>query len=143
MPIRPEHRWLYPIDWPLISRHIRFERDGRFGPGRCDVCARPHEQLVFQVADGRWFDVAEGTWRTDRGKRCRPPAVADIVAGRHALSRLAACHRDHDPTHNRPRNLARWCGRHHLAHDQAEHLRRRRVTYRRRRALGDLFEGHY
>ncbi len=28
MPIRAEMRWFYPIDWPQISRHVRFERAG-------------------------------------------------------------------------------------------------------------------
>ena len=26
MPIRAEMRWFYPIDWPQLSRHVRFER---------------------------------------------------------------------------------------------------------------------
>lgn len=26
MPIRPENRWLYPIDWPQLSDMIRFGR---------------------------------------------------------------------------------------------------------------------
>jgi hypothetical protein len=29
MPIRPEHVFLYPIDWPLLSHHVRFVRAGR------------------------------------------------------------------------------------------------------------------
>jgi len=53
---------------------------------------------------------------------------------------LATAHRDHDPTHNRPRNLAALC---HILHDKAEHLRRRRLTYLARRALGELFTGPY
>jgi hypothetical protein len=28
MPIRAEMRWFYPIDWPQLSRHVRFERAG-------------------------------------------------------------------------------------------------------------------
>ena len=32
MPIRPELRWFYPIDWPELSRAIRFGRAG----GRCE-----------------------------------------------------------------------------------------------------------
>jgi hypothetical protein len=36
MPIKPELRWFYPIDWPQISRHVRFERAG----GRCQGCGR-------------------------------------------------------------------------------------------------------
>lgn len=26
MPIRPEHVFLYPIDWPQLSYHVRFVR---------------------------------------------------------------------------------------------------------------------
>ena len=28
MPIRPEHVFLYPIDWSQLSRHVRFVRAG-------------------------------------------------------------------------------------------------------------------
>jgi hypothetical protein len=42
-----------------------------------------------------------------------------------------------------PRDLAALCQRCHIFHDKAEHLRRRRLTYFNRRALGDLFIGPY
>ncbi|SEG69760.1 hypothetical protein SAMN04488144_14530 [Methylobacterium sp. 190mf] len=31
MPIRPEHRFFYPIDWPQLSAVIRFRRAGYRG----------------------------------------------------------------------------------------------------------------
>ena len=37
MPIKAEMRWFYPIDWPQLSNHIRFERAG----GVCQRCGRP------------------------------------------------------------------------------------------------------
>jgi hypothetical protein len=37
MPIRPEMRWFYPIDWPQISRQVRFER----ARGVCENCSNP------------------------------------------------------------------------------------------------------
>ncbi len=40
MPIRREHRFFYPINWPQLSAAIRFRRVG----GRCEVCRRPHGQ---------------------------------------------------------------------------------------------------
>ena len=52
-------------------------------------------------------------------------------------------HRDHDPTNNDGANLAALCQRCHILHDKLEHLRRRRLTYLARRALGDLFTGPY
>jgi hypothetical protein len=49
MPIRPEFRWLYPIDWPQLSALIRFKR----ARGCCEGCGRLHGQIVFHLGDGR------------------------------------------------------------------------------------------
>ena len=56
---------------------------------------------------------------------------------------LATAHLDHDPTNNRPRNLKAFCQRCHMLHDRKEHQRRRWLTLRQRKALGDLFLGQY
>jgi hypothetical protein len=56
---------------------------------------------------------------------------------------LAAAHLDHDPANNGLRNLRSLCQRCHLTHDRPHHLAQRRITYLRRRALGDLFLGPY
>ena len=138
MPIRPEHRWLYPIDWHELSQAIRFGR----AKGRCETCGRPHGLEVRHLGDGRWWDEAAATWRTGDGR---------ILKGRPAPSTYApvtrvilpAAHLDHDPTNNRPGNLKALCQRCHILHDREEHGRRRRLTYRTRKALGDLFIGPY
>src|SRR5919107_302651 len=49
VPIRPELRYLYPIDWPEVSRWVRFVR----ARGRCEVCRRPHGRTVLRLDDGR------------------------------------------------------------------------------------------
>ncbi len=67
MPIRPEHRFFYPIDWPQLSAAIRFRR----ARGRCEECARPHLQRVFHLGDGRWWDVEIAGWRDGQGRRLR------------------------------------------------------------------------
>jgi hypothetical protein len=56
---------------------------------------------------------------------------------------LAAAHLDCDPTNNRLANLKSLCQRCHMLHDRPHHLAQRRITYRRRYALGDLFLGPY
>jgi hypothetical protein len=61
MPIKPEMRGYYPIDWPRISQRVRFER----AAGICQGCGRPHGMTVRCLPDGRWFDAA------------RPPCVAE------------------------------------------------------------------
>lgn len=133
MPIRPEHRWLHPIDWPELSKAIRFGR----AKGRCETCARPHGLAIECTADGRWRDG--DVWRDGRGRKVPMPDVAT----RTTLVYLATAHLDHDPANNRARNLKAFCQRCHILHDQREHARRRRLTHRMGKALGDLFAGPY
>jgi hypothetical protein len=56
---------------------------------------------------------------------------------------LATAHLDGDPTNNRMTNLRALCQRCHMLQDRPHHLAQRWITYRRRRALGDLFLGSY
>lgn len=139
MPIRPEIRWFYPIDWSHISARVRFVR----ARGRCECCGRPHGARVTQLADGRWWDEAGQLWRDDAGQ---PAAWPDIVEFTRAVPKqiwLGTAHLDHDPQNSRLRNLRAFCQRCHLRHDRLEHRRRRRLNRLRRRALGDLFAGTY
>jgi hypothetical protein len=80
----------------------------------------------------------------DLARRVREALVVESL-GQIRTTRvvLAAAHRDHDPTNNKPRNLAALCQRCHLLHDKEEHRRRRWLTLFRRKALGDLFLGQY
>jgi hypothetical protein len=71
MPIRPQFRWFYPIDWRELSAVIRFER----AKSRCERCRRPHGQVVYHLGDGRWWDEAELTWRNGRGRKLKGVAV--------------------------------------------------------------------
>jgi len=142
MPIRPENRWLYPIDWPQLSDVIRFERAG----GRCEGCGRPHGRLVCHLGDGRWWDDAAHVWRNGRGRSLKLVPLGELPEGIKILTTqvvLACAHLDHDPSNNDPRNLKALCQRCHILHDKVEHLRQRWFTYRLRKALGDLFLGPY
>jgi hypothetical protein len=141
MPIRREHRFFYPIDWPQLSAVIRFRR----ARGRCEVCARPHGQRVFHLGDGRWWDAEAASWRDGRGRIVCLAIGTDDVLGQVRTTRvvLAAAHRDHDTANNTNRNLAAFCQRCHLLHDRPEHQRRRWLTLFRRKAIGDLFRGPY
>ncbi|MHA0337171.1 hypothetical protein [Sphingomonas aquatilis] len=134
MPIMAEHRWLYPIDWPELSRLIRFGR----AKGRCEHCRRPHGRRVFHLGDGRWWDADRRQWRDGRGRRVRAPGSGVAAIVRVTRVYIACAHLNHDPTDNAPRNLAALCQRCHMIHDAAEHRRRRWLNAYRRRALGDL-----
>jgi len=139
MPIRPELRWYYPIDWKQLSRSIRFGRAG----GRCETCARPHGETVTCLPGGRWLDEAAGHWRNGTGRRAARPTPSELAAARTTRVVLAAAHLDHDVAHNHPRNLRSLCQRCHIMHDRPYHLAQRWLTYRGRLAMGDLLDGPY
>lgn len=136
MPIRPENRWLYPIDWPQLSAAVRFDRAG----ARCERCARPHLRLIAHLGDGRWWDPENACWRTSTGRRIRKRSPFDLVAVRMTYVVLACAHLDHDPANSAPANLAALCQRCHMLHDAAEHRWQRWWNAYRLRALRDLFE---
>jgi hypothetical protein len=142
MPIRPETRWLYPIDWRELSRVIRFGR----AKGRCEVCRRPHRTFVCHLGDGRWFDEDDQVWRDGHGRKLRThKSAAFPLPQAHGFTFvvLACAHLDHDPTNNVASNLASLCQRCHMLHDAAAHRRQRWWSAFRARALGDLLTGPY
>lgn len=142
MPIKPERRWLYPIDWRELSAAVRLGRAG----GCCEACRRPHLAWICQAADGSWYDPDRGCWRDRRGRKLRRRGGAALpLPYPHKVTRvvLACAHLDHDPANNAAGNLMALCQGCHLAHDRAEHRRRRWSTWRASKALGDLFAGPY
>ena len=139
MPIHPALKTHYASDWRLISDAIRFDRAG----GRCEACGRPHRRLICALADGRWFDPQRQIWRDGRGELAPEPRPGDAASMRRVRVVIATAHLDHDPANRDPANLRALCQRCHLRHDLAAHLRQRRVTCRRRYAIGDLFLGLY
>lgn len=140
MPIRPENRCLYPIDWPQLSAVVRFKIAG----GRCQHCKRPHGRTVQHLGDGRWFDEDTATWRDGNGRTIRSRSPRSLLS-EPLTTRvvLATAHLDGNPTNNGAANLRALCQRCHMLHDQPEHRRRRWLTFRKRKALGDLFSGPY
>ena len=92
MPIRPELRWLYPIDWPQISHWVRFVR----AKGRCQFCGRSHGEIVHHLGDGRWWDEAQQIWRDGRGRR--PPRLPRMCR----FGRPRSCWRQHISITTRP-----------------------------------------
>ncbi|CAA2161277.1 hypothetical protein MBRA_06436 [Methylobacterium brachiatum] len=141
MPIRRQHRFFCPIDWPQLSCMIRFAR----ARGRCEGCGRPHGRTAIHLGDGRWWDDVAAAWRDGRGRRVHvAPGTVDLLGiARRTRVVLAAAHRDHDTANNAGANLAAFCQRCHLIHDRPEHRRRRWATLFQRKALGDLFRGPY
>jgi hypothetical protein len=139
MPIKPELLALYPPDWHEISQRIRFVRAG----GRCEACRRPHGWTVYTLPDGRWYDAAAQSWVSERGEPAAGPSLIERWTVLVVRVVLSCAHVDHDPSHNWEGNLRAWCQRCHLSHDAPHHLVQRRITFRFRSAIGDLFDGLY
>lgn len=140
MPIKKALQGFYPIDWPELSRAIRFGR----AKGKCEQCSRPHGRTISHLGDGRWFDPEGDIWRDGQGRAIDWLEFSDYQEQlRQTRIVLATAHLDHDPTNNSAANLRALCQRCHLHHDRQEHRKQARITIRQRRALGDLFDGPY
>lgn len=126
MPIRADLKPLYGPAWHAISQRIRFER----AKGRCEACDRAHGAIVYALPGSGWLDPADV-----------PRSQIDFLRPIKVV--LTTAHLDHDPTHSEDGNLMALCQRCHLTYDFAHHQAQRRLTYRSRLALGDLFEGSY
>lgn len=109
MPIRPEDKQRYPVNWPQISRAVK-EAAG----WRCECageCGRDH---------GRPCGKAHGEPGCKSG--------AKIV--------LTTAHLDHTPEHCDPANLRAWCQACHLAYDRDHHAATRARTRAAKAAAG-------
>ena len=140
MPIKPELRYYYPIDWPQVSHWVRFVR----AKGRCEACAAGRMARSCAIS----ATAAGGTRHARSGATAaaaRSPALLWPSSSRSGPPRWCWRRRISTtiPAHcgRRHRNVKALCQRCHLLHDRPEHRRRIRLTLRRRRALGDLFSG--
>ena len=133
MPILPENRERYPPSWPEISRRIREERAG----GRCECmgqCGIDHAKQAAELElDLDAARPGDADWPLQRCQArhggLHPQTGAKVV--------LTVMHLDHAPENLAEGNLLAGCQLCHNRYD-APH---RRETRRRRKALGDLFEG--
>lgn len=117
MPIRPENRDRYPIDWPAISAGVK-ERAG-WRCECCGECGRPRDHLT---AEGRC------------GNRHLQPAYG---TGSRVI--LTTAHLDHTPENCDPENLRAMCQGCHLHYDRGHHAETAAAT--RRLALADGGQG--
>ncbi|MCJ2134829.1 hypothetical protein MKK69_12285, partial [Methylobacterium sp. J-026] len=74
MPIRPEHRFFYPLDWRELSMAIRFGR----AQGRRESRGPPHGRIVLHLGHRPRWCADASRWRDGWGRRIRIAAEADI-----------------------------------------------------------------
>jgi len=113
MPIKPENRSKYPVNWREISDAIRFDRAG----SRCE-CA--------------------GECGLHNGKRCteKHGKPAQYAKGRVILT---VAHLNHDEVDCRPENLKAMCQRCHLRYDRELHKHNSALTRRQKKLNYELF----
>jgi 5-methylcytosine-specific restriction endonuclease McrA len=96
VPIRPENKDRYPLNWKAISHEIRFVRAG----GRCEC----HGECGRGTHDGRCPNIHRG----------RAYGTGSEVI-------LTTAHLDHTPENVDPANLKALCQGCHLFYDREHH----------------------
>lgn len=114
--------------------------------GCCEVCGLPNgtticrnpdcldEYLIFDLDLMGYLDM-DGD-----------PVRLSELPGWYADSKeiavvLTVGHRNHDPSDNRPENLACWCQLHHLRHDAPHHAKNAARTRGRKRREAKVAQG--
>lgn len=141
MPIRPENRSRYPVDWPQISARVR-ARAGQC----CELCGVKNHALGGRLRDGTWCSASprgeerlglvwpkpgEFWWCSDADGHMYELRIVRIV--------LTVAHLDHQPENCAEQNLKAMCQRCHLRYDQAHHAQTAARTRREGKARADLF----
>lgn len=126
MPIRPENRARYPVEWPKIRAQI-LERAGH-------KCEGSPAYPDCRAPNG-WYRL------TRTGELLeKEDATAHAYLG-YASSRIVLTigHLDHTPENCDQSNLRAWCQRCHLNYDATHHKETAYRTRRTGRAASDLF----
>lgn len=139
MPIKPENRGRYPVNWKEIRAEI-LKRAGDC----CEQCKAPNRLMIargegpdagtYITEDAEVYDDADGTHRGYA-------RMSDYTYDRWIRVVLTIAHLDHTPENCAPENLRAWCQRCHLRYDAKHHAENARRTRRERKAVGDLFSG--
>lgn len=124
MPIKPENRARYPVNWAEIRAAI-LQRAGN--------CCEWPGCGVANHAIGYW----QGPSFVKLCMKDEAPNMdieaAELADGFKVIEIvLTIAHRDHIPEHCEPENLAAWCQRHHLAYDHHHHITNAYMTRKAR-----------
>lgn len=148
MPIKPENKALYPVDWPAIRGSILQRAQMRCEHPGCG--ARQYDVGYWAHWGGgplQWFEIERNLPTYAQAKQ----RAAEIhferygdgpaQAGEHKIIVvvLTVAHLNHQPEDCRPENLAAMCQRHHLAYDHEHHKVTAYRTRKEAAQTADLF----
>ena len=137
MPIKPENKHRYPVDWPRISHQQKVAAGWR-----CQDCNVRHMAWGWRAADGRFQDLPGGMKESLLRRGARAPLDAELPSGEVVgviEIVLSVGHIDQAPENCAPENLRCWCQACHNRHDQPYRLEHRREREREEMGTADLF----
>jgi hypothetical protein len=134
MPVKPENRALYPVNWSAISYDAKERASWRCQHPGC----RAQQYDVGQWDGEHWYSHGHfGHELPEAYSQARQYAaeVQFSLTGddpepdpRIIVIVLTTAHLDHDPTNCDPGNLAALCQRHHLRYDHGHHMQSAYMT---------------
>lgn len=127
MPIRPENKARYPVNWPEISASIRERAEHK-----CEKCGVPNYEYGGRAPDGSWHKALPLGEKLLRLEWPQPGEYAFCEGWPTKLRIvrivLTVAHLNHTPEDCRPENLKCWCQRCHLFYDRKHHAANARRT---------------
>ncbi|OAZ14360.1 hypothetical protein TH15_00635 [Thalassospira profundimaris] len=136
MPISPENRALYPINWPQIREKILTR-----AKNHCEWCGVRNHAWGFRTDKGRFISVGKRPLRKSGHKDTPFYLARNGTSHRIVKIVLTIAHvHNPDPADCRDENLAALCQRCHNRHDAPMRRENAKRTRRAKMAIGDLFD---
>lgn len=140
MPIKPENRARYPVDWPEIRLRILRRAGYRCEHAGCG--ARQYAVGVWQ--NGVFLPVAQDGDTYSQARQNAADAHFTLYGDgpcdrKIIVIVLTIAHLDHQPENCADDNLRALCQRHHLAHDHDHHRANAQATRRAKAGTAELF----
>lgn len=137
MPIKPENRARYPVNWNEIRKRI-LARAGHC----CEQCHVPNRARIARGqnddADTYMMDDAK-VYCANTGEYLGQTHMSDYNVGRMTTVVLTIAHLDHTPEHCDDSNLRALCQRCHLAYDRDHHRANAQATRRAKAGTLEMF----
>lgn len=108
----------YPVDWPLISAKIKFER----AENCCEICLAKNGSLIHRLKRGNWCAPSEGEMHNYHYHKGKFKATEMTAAKKAGLQRivLTVAHKDHCESNCTPENLICLCLSCHVKMDRVD-----------------------
>jgi hypothetical protein len=133
VPIRPENKHLYPPNWESLRARVLARADNK-----CELCGLQNHIFGFRDHAGNFYELTPDELDDYKYNDVTHGFDEWGVEQKIFMVVLTVAHLDHDPTHNKLRNLKALCQKCHNTHDAKHRAANRKKRINQKAGQGNL-----